>query len=261
MEHSPLTPDLFRVMVTMDFLKALCYFTAYGLFNHKVTSDTSDFALKSYDSSGIGISTKNMKADIDFNKKVGEFVSNQSGSVVQFPENEYIAYMDEFKWLMDQDEIEMGTKKKVETTDANDLQLSGTRFISVDPHQDSLQFISQQARYRLRTHEISAYQVPYIDVADARISPDSGNVIVYKHAYMKPLTNANITANKVTKYYTLYKANMSVTARKSYAGTGYYDFIDGAKNRIPLYFSNIHVDTSHQTVANTAVGRIGRFLH
>ena len=254
------TPELVSGNGEMDFLKALVTSQNMHLLQHKVTSDTSDFALKSYDSSGIGISTKNMKADIDFKTKVGEFISNQSGSVVQFPENEYIAYMDEFKWLMDEDEIELGTnKKQVETTDANDLQLSGTRFISVDPHQDSLQFISPRARYRIRTHQINAYQVAYIDVADARISPDSGNVTVLKHAFMEPLINAKITANKVTKYYNIYKADVSITARKNYSGSGYYDFIDGAKNRKSIFFSNIHVDTSHQTVANTEIAEEAGF--
>lgn len=255
-----LSPELLSGNGQMNFLKASLTSEHMDMLHHRVISDTSDFALRSFDSTGIGFSTKNMKADIDFHKREGDFLSNQSGSMVEFPENQYIAYMDQFKWLMDQDDIEMGSnKKQTETTDANDLQLTGTRFISVSPHQDSLQFISAQARYSLRTHQIKAHEVPYIDVADARIVPDSGNITVLKHAYMVPFTNASITANKVTKYYDIYKANLNITSRKNYTGSGYYNFIDGAKNKHAMFFSNIRVDTSLQTVANTEIAADSNF--
>jgi len=256
------SPELLSGNGEMDFLKALVTSQDMHLLHHRVTSDTSSFVLKSYDSAGgIGIKTDNMKADIDFKTRVGDFVSNQSGSMVEFPENEYIAYIDEFKWLMDQDDIQIenSKKKNTESSDANDLQLSGTRFISVKPGQDSLQFISGKARYSLRTHTIAAHKVAYIDVADARIFPDSGNITVLKHAFMQPLIYAKITANKVTKYYNIYNADITVTARRNYSGSGYYDFIDGAKNKKGIFFSNIRVDTSHQTVASTDVAESANF--
>jgi hypothetical protein len=255
-----LTPGVLSGNGQVDFLKAFLVSTNMKFLQHRLTADTASFNLKSADLAGIAFGTSNMKTDIDFSTRIGEFTTNGSGSVVQFPENKYIAYMDEFKWFIDQDDIELGSKKKEsETDDARELQFSGSRFISVDPHQDSLQFISPQARFSLKTYQISAHKVPYIDVADARIVPDSGNIIVHKDAFMEPFINATITANKVTKYYEIYKADVSVTSRKVYTGSGYYDFVDGAKNKRPMYFSNIHVDTSHQTVANTVISDTAKF--
>jgi len=257
-----LSPELLSGNGRMDFLKAFVTSTYFTFLQHKVTSDTADFNLKVSDStSGIAFATSNMKTDIDFKTRVGEFNSNQSGSLVKFPQNQYIAYMDEFKWFMDQDDIELGSskEKQTETEDGKDIELSGSRFISVAPGQDSLQFISRQARYSLKKFLISAHKVSYIDVADARIVPDSGNVTVHKNAYMQPFTNSKITANKITKYYNIYKANISITSRKSYTGSGTYDFIDGSKNKRPMFFSNIHVDTSRQTVATTEISDTAKF--
>ncbi len=253
-------PELLSGNGEMDFLKAFVTSNEFKFLQHRVTADTASFNLKSNDLSGIAFGTSNMKTDIDFETRIGEFTTNGSGSVVKFPENQYIAYMDEFKWYIDQDDIELGTKEKQkETTNAKELEFSGSRFISVAPHQDSLQFITPKARFSLKTYEISAHKVPYIDVADARIIPDSGNITVHKKAVMEPLINANITANKVTKYYTIYKADISITSRKNYSGSGYYDFIDESKNRRKMYFSNIHVDTSHQTIANTEIADTANF--
>ncbi len=260
--HGVLTvsPELLSGNGQMDFLKAFVNSNNFVFLQHRVKADTASFNLKNEDLTGIAFGTTNMKTDIDFETRIGEFVTNGSGSIVKFPENKYIAYMDEFKWYIDQDDIELGTKEKQkETSNAKELEFSGSRFISVDSHQDSLQFITPRARFSLKTYEISAHNVQYIDVADARIVPDSGNITVHKKAVMEPLINATITANKVTKYYNIYKADISITSRKSYAGSGYYDFIDGSKNRRPMYFSNIHVDTSHQTIANTEVSDTANF--
>jgi len=246
----------------VDFQKAAITSNLIRFKQHKFMADTADFSLKSTDSTigGIAFSTKNMNSEVDFEKRMGEFKSNGSGSIVQFPVNEYIAYMDEFKWFMDADELELSSKQtQTQTSDAKELQFSGSKFISIDPKQDSLQFIAPAARYSLKNYLITAKNVPFIDVADARIVPDSGRILIRKNAFMDPLIKAKITANSITKYYKLYNADVNITSRKNYTGTGYYDYVDELKNKRPMYFSNIRVDTTHKTIANTTISDSVKF--
>jgi hypothetical protein len=258
--HMTLSPTILTGGGEVDFLKANLISKLIRFKQHKFLADTADFNLKGEDLGGIAFGTHNMNSEVDFEKKMGEFKSNGNGSVVKFPENEYIAFMDEFKWYMDKDDIELSSsQKQSETSDAKELQFSGSRFISVDPKQDSLQFIAPSARFSLKNLLITAKNVPFINVADARIIPDSGRVIVHKNAFMEPLNRAKITANTVTKYYKLYNADVTITSRKNYSGSGYYDYIDETKNKRPIYFSNIHVDTTHQTVANTTIADTAHF--
>lgn len=255
-----LTPKLLVGGGEVDFQKASLISKLVKFKQHKFMADTADFYLKNNDSSGIAFNTKNMNSEVDFEKKMGEFKSNGDGSVVGFPVNKYIAYMDEFKWYMDQDAIELSSKKTEQVTaDAKQLQFSGSRFISVDPKQDSLQFIAPSARYNLRNYLITARNVPFINVADARIIPDSGKVFIHKDAFMEPLIKAKIIANTVTKYYKIYNADLNISSRKNYSGSGYYDYVDELKNKRPIYFSNIHVDTTYRTVANTTVSDTSNF--
>lgn len=255
-----LTPKMLVGGGKVDFQKASLVSKYIKFKQHKFLADTADFYLKSNDSAGIAFNTKNMNSEVDFEKKLGEFKSNGDGSVVGFPVNKYIAYMDEFKWYMDQDAIELSAKKKEEvTSDAKQLQFSGSRFISVDPKQDSLQFIAPSARYNLKNYLITARNVPFINVADARIIPDSGKVYIHKNAFMEPLIKAKIIANTVTKYYKIYNADLNISSRKNYSGSGYYDYIDELKTKRPIYFSNIHVDTTYRTVANTTVSDTANF--
>lgn len=249
-----LTPKLLVGTGKIDFEKADLVSKLIKFKQHKFLADTADFHLKSNESGNISFATENMNSEVDFDKRMGEFKSNGGGSVVKFPENQYIAYMDEFKWFMDQDDIELSSSKTQQAvSEGKELQFSGSRFISIAPKQDSLQFIAPSARFSLSKLLITAKNVPFINVADARIIPDSGKVFIRKNAVMDPLMRAKITANTVTKYYKIYNADVSITARKNYSGTGYYDYIDELKTKRPIYFSNIHVDTTHQTVANTTV--------
>ena len=82
-----------------------------------------------------------MNSHIDFVKRVGEFKSNGGGSYVSFPLNQYICYIDQFKWFMDQAEIELSSNENAANntnadTLASSLNLTGSEFISVEPRQD-----------------------------------------------------------------------------------------------------------------------------
>jgi len=255
-----LSPDLLKGGGEIDFLKASLTSKVIKFYQHKFTADSADFSLEAMDNSGIAFQTNNMNSDVDFDKKMGEFKSNGGGSVVKFPVNEYIAFMDEFKWYMNQDAIELSsTKKQTVQNQGKELQFSGAKFISTDAKQDSLQFIAPAARFSLKDYIISALKVPFIDVADARITPDSGKVIIHKSAVMEPLIHADIIANTVTKYHHIYNSDISISSRKNYTGSGYYDYIDELKNKKAIYFNNIHVDTTHQTVANTTIPDTSHF--
>ncbi|MGP8217275.1 MAG: hypothetical protein ACLQQ4_17035 [Bacteroidia bacterium] len=255
-----LSPDLLAGNGEIDFLRANLVSKLIKFRQHKFTADTSDFSLEATDNSGIAFATNNMTADVDFETQMGEFKSNGGGSVVKFPENEYIAFMDEFKWYMNQDMLELSSSKKQSAqVQGKELQFSGAKFISVDSKQDSLQFIAPSARYSLKDFLITAQKVPFINVADAQIIPDSGKVLIHKKAIMEPLVRAEITANTVTRYHHIYNADLSITSRKNYSGSGYYDYVDEIKNKKAIYFNNIHVDTTHQTVANTTIPDTAHF--
>lgn len=224
-------------------------------------SDTSNFSLKALDVASLAFATDNVNAHIDFDKRVGEFKSNGKGSIVKFPVNQYVCFMDNFKWFMDDSNIELGASKNPVPKGANeDLDLVGPEFISTHPAQDSLRFQSPSAKYDLKKYVITAKEVKYINVADARIHPEKGDVIIEKDAVMRTFTNAKIVANSVTKYHNLYNCTVNVFARKKYAGSGFYDYIDEIKTKQTFYFSNVSVDTTFQTYAETEIKDSSKFM-
>jgi hypothetical protein len=251
-----LTPQMLSGNGKIDFGKAEMNAPMMKFKQNKFDSDTADFKLKSEDFKALSFETDNVKAHIDFDSRTGDFSSNGKGSIVKFPVNQYICFMENFKWFMDKESIEMNAVDKkgaAKPEEYTTLDLQGPEFISVHPKQDSLRFVAPSAKYDLKKHIIYAKNVVYINVADVRIYPDSGAVTLEKDAYMRPLTNAKILANTVTKHHRMYGANVNIFARKSYSGSAKYDYIDETKTKQTLYFSNVQVDTTAQTYAETTV--------
>ena len=236
----------------VDFGNATLRADLYDFKTLQLQSDTSDFRLTEGDTASIAFRTDNVNATVKLDERVGEFVSNGDETKVEFPVNQYICYMDRFKWYMDQGDIELESDRTA-AVGSEDLQLSGSNFISIRPDQDSLAFMAPKARYDLKKHLITANDVQYIQVADALVTPDSMRVRIRRNAEIDPLTNAVVTANYVTKYHRIYEATVDIKARRQYSATGAYDYVDENKKTTKIRLQNVNVDTAYQTYAR---GRI-----
>ncbi|HAW51355.1 MAG TPA: hypothetical protein DCX54_03350, partial [Flavobacteriales bacterium] len=227
-------------------------------------ADTSDFRLMEGDAHDrMSFSTVNVKAHVDFNERYGEFKSNGGGSYINFPINQYICFMEEFKWFMDTEEVELSAgehKEELAASDTTDVRLEGAEFKSTHPEQDSLSFYSTLARYDLKSKIIDARGVKYIKSADARIYPDSQHVVIERKAKMQTLTNSGIVANTVTEYHNIYNASVNIFGKKSYAGSGTIDYVDQNDSKQQIILDKIDVDTTGQTIANGSIGSEAEFM-
>ncbi len=237
----------------------------YKFKNSEYFADTIDFRLKKFvdvdeedleSENDYAYETSNFKAHIDFDERKGDFEANGGSQRVEFPANMYICYMDKFTWYMDRDETEFSSKseisdefKEASLKDKIDLDLSGSKFISTHPDQDSLNFYAQKAVFSRRKSLITADNVEYIMVADAAVSPDSGRVIIHKKADMEELYNARLVVNTTTKYHELYSGTFKILGRKKYRGRALYDYKDENGNIQNIYFTKMEVDTTGTTHA------------
>lgn len=233
-------------------------FEKADLFSQKIIfakrnffSDTADFKLKAFEGEGFSFSTDNVSAKIDFDKREGVFKTNGEGSYVKFLKNQYIAYMEQFKWFMDAEEIELGdTQKKMDAEAAeNGLDLEGPQFISIHPKQDSLRFFAPGASYNLHKYIIKCKNAPYIDVADARIFPFNGDVTIFKNAVLDTLRKSWILANTVTKYHRINNTTTTIFGRRNYLASGEYEYKDENDKSFLINFKIIKPDTSGQTIS------------
>ncbi|MBN1186038.1 MAG: hypothetical protein JXB49_27400 [Bacteroidales bacterium] len=240
----------------VDIKSAELNSSMYLFSSDAFSADTAEFNLKSLHEDIFTVMADNVKARVDFRSRTGEFTSNEDYTLVEFPENRYISFLDHFEWNMDKQEVKMTTQKqllKKDTSDTTQTEVLGPKYISIHPDQDSLNFISPLAVYDYAENLIRASEVPYINVADAQIFPFEGNVIIEVEAKMRTLKNARAEMNRKTRYHTIHSARLDVTGRYNYGGVGYYDYIDENDMVQTIFFSHVYVDTGIHTNATGTI--------
>ncbi len=240
-----------------------------GKLHYKVaymTSNKYDFQNLTYHADTVdfvddGWELSNFSADADYTERKVLFTSNGGTSLVKFPENQYICYMDEATWYMDKDETTYSKKDATmpeelagkSIRELADIEITGSVFYSVHPRQDSLTFISTKASFNSRKKVIRADGVVLINVADAAIYPTDLSVTILKEADMVPLEGAKILANTTTKYHEINDAEVKINGKKDYLASGSYVYLDKNDMKQNVFFNHISVDTTFQTVASGTI--------
>lgn len=248
----------------MNFTKATMGSDMFKFKRFDIDADTSMFNLKNtFKEEGeddLAFKTDNVNGHVSFKDRKGDFKSNNGESTILFPNNKYVCKMDIFTWLMDKDEVELSSKEaKSEININSDLDLVGPNFFSIHPKQDSLQFRAPKANFSMKTKTIFCSKTEFIDVADARIYPDSMKVVIRKNAEMDPLVKSRIVANYVTKYHTFVNATTQIQARRAYTANGDYPYFDSDSVKTLLKMDAIGVDSAYQTVATGVVANDANF--
>jgi hypothetical protein len=264
-----LTPKGLRGTGQMDIGNSELVSNEFTYKQEHINADTATFKLLTETKMDIDFSTVNVNTHIDFPERKGHFKTNGDGSYVTFPKNDYIGYMEELVWHMDDEMVDVKSNAKTieKLKDADNMSdeewenlfLQGPKFISVHPDQDSLNFVAPSAQYDLKNYIITAEEVKFIRVADATIYTNDGIIVVEKNAVMQPIANAEIIANTTSRYHKIKDATVNISGRKAYTGYGDYDYEDKAGRIQNIHFSRVGVDKTGQTYANGGIAEVDNF--
>ena len=215
---------------TVDWADATLASKDINFGKNKMNSDTADFTIKSLDPKKFALRTTNVSAKIDFDKRVGDFVSNTEEIATEFPYNQYRTSINQFRWEM---EKKLMTFKAPEGTEAE--------FTSVHPDQDSLSFNGENAQYDLQNFILRVNKVEYITVVDSRIFPDSGKVVIEAEAKMRTLMNAKLVMDTIDEYHQFNKVTANIFGKQSFKASGDYSFVNITQKSQTIHFEDIGV--------------------
>lgn len=219
-------------------------------------SDSSYFILTGKDLTEVSFNTKSVEADINFATQKGNFKMLSGENKVEFKDNKFMSFVSEFSWDMNKNDLSMGSSASL-----------GTRFVSTNKRQDSLEFLVPVARYNIKEKRIYTEQVKKVDVADVKITPINGQIIINEGGDIEALDSAIVklkiqdgqdkfaTENKedsvseATKEHVIFNAHIKIKGRKKYNGYGEYNFINGDSVTKKIIVSDITVDDNNKTVA------------
>ena len=196
----------------------------------------------------------NMKMHLDFKGRKGEFVSNKTNSLLEFPANKFKAYTDKFDWFMD--ENYMNFIKEIDTKNFQNYDENKNlkpNFISMLREQKGLGFFSGVAKYSIDSNKITCEKVSYVIVADSRIIPGDGKIIIHKKAVIEKLYNAQILSNFTTKYHLFKEAEVKILSSEKYEGNGRYTVSKDTSINSNIFFNYIEPNEQGITIAQATI--------
>ncbi len=191
----------------------------------KMTSDTANMKIQSVDPDKLALKLNDVKADVDFEKKIGNFKSNNDTVMTEMPYNMYKTTINEFNWDMLAKVLDFkSTNKKYGT------------FISTNKTQDGLNFEGTNGKFDMKNYILGIEGVPFITIADSHVIPDSGKVFVEAEARMRTLKNATIVGDTLFTYHTIKNATLDIYGKNSLKGSGFYEYVNAkvGSQKVPL---------------------------
>jgi hypothetical protein len=227
----------------------------YG--SRSILADSAGVQLRGADLQEFSFLTDDVSLFIDLENRKGEFTSIGDQTRIELPYNLYETRLDHMTWSMDGGEVSLSQKRPLPENlvdiGIDSLRTSGPTYTSLHPQQDALNFVAPVATYNYRTRLLHAHRVPFIEVADAYVFPDMGEVEIGYQATMSKLSNSKLLANQYNRQHLVYGASISVNGARDYKGSGYYDYHDAFGNSYRVYLDRIWVDT---TIQSRSTGKV-----
>lgn len=223
---------------------------AFG--KNRMQADSADFSIKSLDPKKFALKTSDVSASIDFDKRLGDFKSNTDDISTLFPYNQYRTSINQFKWEMD--------KKRMTFVAPPG---STAEFTSVKDDQDSLSFTGGAATYDMEKYILNITKIPFIEVADARVYPDSGKAVIEAEARMRTLKKAKLVMDTVDEYHHFDSVTANIYGRNSLKATGNYSYVNksGKGQTIAMDDIGVFTDSTRKNFHVYAKGNIDSSQH
>lgn len=183
---------------------------------------------------------------------VCEFETGTEGKPqIVFHEQKYVTSLGKGTYDKNTNDVKLTAKSK---------EVTKNYFLSTDVVIDSLTFYAKESYFNFKERMLRIKGVPFINVADAKVVPDSSaEILINREGNIQPLTNAIIVANRDSMYHTIYEAKVNIFSLYNYVASGRYDYIKVGGEQMFINFDEISVNMDTTTYAVGTIREAQKF--
>jgi len=229
--------------------------TNYSLQGETYKARHARFNIKSNNPEKPAFFGDDVRVSFDLPNKKAEINPEVAGdAAIEFPYAQFKTSITRAVWDLEGQKVFMSKPENVPIEDSY--------FYTTREDLDSLVFNATTAEYDMQTLELKVSGIPYIIVADSKITPENGEVLILEDARIGTLLNTNIILDTLNEYHEVYDATVTVISRNEFEGDGTYRFINSEEDTFAIQLSDFHLEefiegrrgkTSKHTVANGTI--------
>ena len=248
----------------------------FALDARTFVADSANFLLYSADTANIAFTATNYRANVDFDAQKVQYDYLNQNSNLDFPMNQYICSLKEAEWDMATNSLHLHNPVEsfgeyASATTREELLAihnNASKFISLVPEQDSLQFYSMSADYDMTNYVIHAHDVKIIRVADAAVFPYMHDIDINADSKLEPV-NGDLLADTLNGFHLYKNAVVNIHSRNYYNAQGVWDYVNAEGSSTPIQMDTIvpldgithgyaHIADTSEFKLNTQFGFQGR---
>lgn len=248
----------------------------FALDARTFVADSANFLLYSADTANIAFTATNYRANVDFDAQKVQYDYLNQNSNLDFPMNQYICSLKEAEWDMATNSLHLHNPVEsfgdyASATTREELLAihnNASKFISLVPEQDSLQFYSMSADYDMTNYVIHAHDVKIIRVADAAVFPYMHDIDINADSKLEPV-NGDLLADTLNGFHLYKNAVVNIHSRNYYNAQGVWDYVNAEGRSTPIQMDTIvpldgithgyaHIADTSEFKLNTQFGFQGR---
>ena len=156
-------------------------------------------------------------------------------AALSFPYAQFKTSITKAVWDLDNQTVSMSKPE--------DVPIESSYFYTTREDLDSLVFNATYAEYDMEALELKVSGIPYINVADAKITPENGEVLILENSRIGTLYNTSIILDTLNEYHEVYDAKVTIISRNEFEGDGTYRFINSEQDTFAISLTNFHLET------------------
>ncbi|HEY5823039.1 MAG TPA: hypothetical protein VIT44_01655, partial [Cyclobacteriaceae bacterium] len=177
-----------------------------------------------------------------------------------FPYAQFKTSITDARWDLNTQKISMAKDP--------DAPIEDSYFYTTRKELDSLVFNAEKAEYDINTQQLKVSGIPFIVVADAKITPENNEVLILENAKINQLKNTTIILDTLNGFHRLTHGVVDIISRKEFSGYATYQYVNSVNDTFAIKMTDFHLEdiaaeskskkhkdleATQQTVANGAV--------
>lgn len=222
----------------------------------------ADFQVKTTNPDKPALAGNDVRLKFNLEKNYADISPEIAGeAAIEFPYAQFKTSIPDARWDLNTQKIVM---KK-----SPDVPLENSYFYTTRKELDSLNFNAEGAEYDIQTQQLKVSGIPFIVVADAKITPENNEVLILENAKIGQLKNTTIVMDTLNGYHRLTDGVVTVVSRKEFSGYATYQYVNAVNDTFAIKMTDFHLEpiteltkskkhsreliATEQTVANGAV--------
>ncbi|MCE2893650.1 MAG: hypothetical protein LW721_04375 [Flammeovirgaceae bacterium] len=194
------------------------------------------FEVKTGNPEKPALAGNDVRLKFDLEKNVATVSPEVEGvAAIEFPYAQFKTSIPQAKWDL--------TTQKIVMSKAPDVPIENSYFYTTRKELDSLRFNAEKAEYDIATQQLKVSGIPFIIVADAKITPENNEVLILENAKIGQLKNTTIVLDTLNGYHRLTKGVVDIISRKEFTGYATYQYVNSVNDTFNIKMTDFHLET------------------